>query len=583
MYIKKVQIKNFRSIISESFQPTNLNVLVGNNDIGKSNFLKALNLFFNNQTDLGHPFDFKSDFCEFAPVIAHKAPEISIEITFSPPKSFKENRDIIWEKKWRRDGQSPFSNEKKYSDKSLLEGRKKVGYWLDHINYWYVPAVKSQNYFSKLLSDLHNVLAETIEAELKSAASGFIEKIRDHTLNISDELLSKLGFKSNLQIPNDLSSLFEILDFQTEKSKINISLKFRGDGIKTRYIPIILNFIAQQGNINKDRGAIKSNTIWGYEEPENNLELTKAFEHAQDFVGYSKKIQIFLTSHSPAFYSLQQNDSTDTRVFLIKASQNSNQGSSISPFNANDIITLDREMGLLPYITPHIKKIIDEKNELLKSLKEKENAIIRMDKKTLFVEGQSDKLIISKAFELFYPEKLNEINIEHGGGVNWVADMLAAWHFGNKSQQAIGLFDKDPAATAAKEKLHSLVKQPRNFKTIDIIKPSHLININKKGIKLYYAIEELFSVQLLSYAKSKNWLEFKNDLLTLNDFNAINISFKEYYQSKGITAEEELYFHKIKTIYKADFTKYLLKMSEDRLRVELKVIKDLIDEILLFS
>lgn len=95
MFIKRINIKNFRSIQQQSIDFTSLNVLVGNNDIGKSNFLKALNLFFNNETEVGTPFNFKNDYCAFAVATKKKAPEIVVEIVFAPPKSFKERRDVI--------------------------------------------------------------------------------------------------------------------------------------------------------------------------------------------------------------------------------------------------------------------------------------------------------------------------------------------------------------------------------------------------------------------------------------------------------------------------------------------------------
>ena len=46
--------------------------------------------------------------------------------------------------------------------------------------------------------------------------------------------------------------------------------------------------------------------IWGYEEPENNLEMLAAFNLAKDFIDYSKEIQILLTTHSPGFYNLKE-------------------------------------------------------------------------------------------------------------------------------------------------------------------------------------------------------------------------------------------------------------------------------------
>ena len=57
-----IRIKNFRSIRNEVIDAKDMNILVGLNDVGKSNVLKALNLFFNGQTDYGVAFYLKMDF-----------------------------------------------------------------------------------------------------------------------------------------------------------------------------------------------------------------------------------------------------------------------------------------------------------------------------------------------------------------------------------------------------------------------------------------------------------------------------------------------------------------------------------------
>lgn len=63
--------------------------------------------------------------------------------------------------------------------------------------------------------------------------------------------------------------LFGSLDFLSE---MQISLNERGDGIKARHIPIILKFIAEKTKTLQARGNPPYTFIWGYEEPENNLE-----------------------------------------------------------------------------------------------------------------------------------------------------------------------------------------------------------------------------------------------------------------------------------------------------------------------
>ena len=62
MQIKSIEINKFRSIKRIVCDLSDISVFVGKNDAGKSNILKALNLFFNNQTELGKPLNFVEDF-----------------------------------------------------------------------------------------------------------------------------------------------------------------------------------------------------------------------------------------------------------------------------------------------------------------------------------------------------------------------------------------------------------------------------------------------------------------------------------------------------------------------------------------
>ena len=78
--IKHIRIKNFRSIVDLSIKTTEMNIFVGLNDAGKSNVLKALNLFFNGETEPGVKYDFETDYSKYAPVRKKKAREITIAI-----------------------------------------------------------------------------------------------------------------------------------------------------------------------------------------------------------------------------------------------------------------------------------------------------------------------------------------------------------------------------------------------------------------------------------------------------------------------------------------------------------------------
>ena len=101
--IKTISIKHFRSITSVNISADKLNIFVGLNDVGKSNILKALNLFFNGETDYNQGFVFEKDFPNYF-LKRIKSKEIEIKITFDIPKNYKDSGEYIWTKSWRQQG-----------------------------------------------------------------------------------------------------------------------------------------------------------------------------------------------------------------------------------------------------------------------------------------------------------------------------------------------------------------------------------------------------------------------------------------------------------------------------------------------
>ena len=62
--INKIHIRFFRSIYNIEFDNISetITVFTGNNDVGKSNVLRALNLFFNDETETDEEISFERDF-----------------------------------------------------------------------------------------------------------------------------------------------------------------------------------------------------------------------------------------------------------------------------------------------------------------------------------------------------------------------------------------------------------------------------------------------------------------------------------------------------------------------------------------
>ncbi|MDN3685196.1 AAA family ATPase [Vibrio sinaloensis] len=105
--IRQITITNFRSIRKETISTEEITTLVGKNDAGKSNLLRALNLFFNGKTDADTDFNFQSDFNINAVVQQRKAKEIKVELVLKLPRSYRKSGKpdtVYWSRTWRADG-----------------------------------------------------------------------------------------------------------------------------------------------------------------------------------------------------------------------------------------------------------------------------------------------------------------------------------------------------------------------------------------------------------------------------------------------------------------------------------------------
>ncbi len=299
MPIQKITIKNFRSIKNAEIETNQLTTFVGHNDAGKSNILRALNLFFNGKTDPDVAFNFERDYCKFANIGAKQAPEIAITLTIFPPDTYGGAKEITWKKVWRVNGLHLERCNRGFTDKTKIPSRSKINNWLDKIKFKYIPAIKDKDYFKSLMGELYQVLSDTLENELQKASKDFTKGINKNINPVLKNILDKLQIDSSIDLPDDLINVFQSLVFKSKDK--GVALEQRGDGIKVRHIPIVLSFLANQDNALKIGGSPSYTHIWGYEEPENNLEIIRAIELGNDFIYYSKKSK-FSCLRIPLFF-----------------------------------------------------------------------------------------------------------------------------------------------------------------------------------------------------------------------------------------------------------------------------------------
>lgn len=443
--IKKIEIKNFRSIKECSLNIDDFNLFVGMNDVGKSNVLKAINLFFNGKTDYDTPFNFDVDYSKFAQKGKNQPKEIQISIDVQLPASYKESGGVKkWKKIWRQNGRVEDN-----FDRLRFANKSRGQVFFQRLKYMYVPAVKSKEYFKYLLSQLHMSMIEVANKSYKELNQKYSSELNNITQDLSDSIEKILGMQSNIQMPEDLSALFKDFIFSTtDKFVKNINLNQRGDGIKARHIPSILNFIQQGMNKNKTAKSVGYHFIWGFEEPENGVEFSAAYQMADELYEYSKGCQLLITTHSPAVYSKKGNE--HSKCFIV--------GKNIKGFSEYDDKKIENElisekMGFMPFVASFLekqKRNYDEKlknacciiDDLTKKYQDVSQQIV------IITEGKTDIKHIKTAFNrIGSPDILTKIKYYDfsrgtlGSELNKLLDKLSSIPV--NGAYFIGIFDRD--------------------------------------------------------------------------------------------------------------------------------------------
>lgn len=443
--IKNVEIGYFRSIYKESIDcDSDLNIIFGRNDSGKSNILRALNLFFNEQTNPGKIFDFAMDLCQARRVEAGKRKDtrkfVYIKLTFNSPLGWTKSLGSTFyvKKTWSLQKQTEPGMETSIKEQGK---RQYLTRFLNKIKFHYVPAIKDRRIFEELLRNVYRVVADN--GDLAQSLLPFSDAVKTATDSLSSSVRSALNISSIISPPTDLTDLFKSLDFEVADEtgdKYSLTLQ-RGDGVQVRHIPEILSFLSK--NLSEDYH------IWGFEEPENSLELINVIQESKSFLRYSSEsnIQVFLTSHSPAFFNL---DHVSVSRFFTRRELYDDTLREVTK-----IIKITKDyaphelMGELPHLSvfssylAQAEKAVQEYQESIDYLK---NEIRGSKKPTLFVEGTSDEIVFKKAWELKYGHV--DLSIISCGGTD---NMAALAKPGNvlssisKSDYVFALVDNDAA------------------------------------------------------------------------------------------------------------------------------------------
>lgn len=459
--IKSIAISGFRSIDECKLKDLeDLSIVFGRNDAGKSNVLRALNLFFNGETNEGQRFDIERDL-HVSRTGRNRMVQIWVEV--NTPDRYPSLKSTFWVRKtWSSSGSPTVLYPRWVRDKQLRSARQ----LLNSIDYHYIPAIKSNAIFEKLLGDVYSILSE--DETFRASLERFAKEVQARTTALSDSLAKNVGLTSLLAPPTDLQALFRSLDFLTGKEHEFSLLLQRGDGIKVRHIPEIMSFICSHRSSRFH--------VWGFEEPENSLEYANAICEAEAFRRYAAEphTQVVITSHSPAFYNL--GDGNVRRFHVSKPSDDDAASKAVAGTRVDviaggeDPADLMGEGALLASMAGHLRDVQAELDRQRIAIEELEEALGRRRRPVVFVEGESDRLIIEAAYKVVFPGETQPYDVFAAQGTT----QMTALHSKGASLGIVGgfrlvcvLVDNDPegrrvSPSALKKHPTQWVQNPEN-------------------------------------------------------------------------------------------------------------------------
>jgi predicted ATPase len=469
--IKEIEIAYFRSFYKFKLRKlSDLNVIFGKNDSGKSNVVRALSLFFSGDPDRDQEYDFTTDFCDQRLRESDVSEDIRkflyVKITFNTPKSFQRSlgESFYVKRQWTVSRGADYLEE--VSSNITSSKRHILTRLMNKIRFIHIPAIKDLSIFEMLLTNVYDTLAGA--ADFENAVGAFSTEVQNLTSTMFSTLPTEVSGKTKIGVPTQMSYLFETLDFETiapGDDKPKSLTRQRGDGIKARHIPELLSYISEHDDSDFH--------IWGFEEPENSLDFVAAQAEAERFLALAKgsKVQVFMTTHSPSFYLLE-----DTRMASYYVSKNDDglstvlQGRELDNFDAQ---TAASEGFYLPAVADALQNVV--KIEARASLAEANASKLKVELAEItmpivLTEGRTDAAILQTAWAKLYTRAMPfrvrscETGVVDAGSGNGGATSLGICLKAVASDSphaVIGLFDFDDAGLSA-------YKLDKNFKALEI-------------------------------------------------------------------------------------------------------------------
>lgn len=490
MKLVEIRVRNFRSIASEQHFPIpGRMTLVGPNNSGKTNLLKAVRVLFTGyDNSYGYSRDIDLTFS------VGKA-RTSITATFDGNESDdKEVYDSIDElhalqgttragnlitlNLYFTDTNTPvysfFPNVKRPS-----AGVQAAQYSRTHIalvnavlngfSLHYVPSVKSveEIYNELLMPFLRRKIAKVMGPHMKEVDASLAEAAKA----LNDELAAAdlPGFQASFSLPNqsveDLVAGFDFMIADPQKTPIHE----KGMGIQTTALLAAFRWITRQEN---DAGRA---VVWLLEEPESYLHPYLASNCNKLLDNLAIDSTVITTTHSMAF--VPQDPAHVCGTLLNK--ENRTEVTEFGSFQ-EAVASIRDALGI------------------------KFGDFYNLAPYNVFVEGKSDREIFQWILTKLTSEKyawpnLRQAKFEDFGGVKHLSGFLrATYQFISKEKACVAVFDGDDAGDKERRELQNFFGQ----KEIPFEANKHFVSVRSK-----FSIEGLFPDEWIIdlYAQHTGW------------------------------------------------------------------------------
>ncbi len=427
--IEKIEIHRFRSISDVSFKADEITIFSGINNSGKSNILRALNLFFNGQSSFDQQYDFEKDYNKAFTGKAGGKRAIKITLHFKNQGTAALKGHFSISRTFQlgqKDSLLEYCSENPEIQKSI---EKKDGNitrqftrFLNKIEYFYIPAVRGKNFVRNLFLHFEKLIEHDSGSDFKDKMNELSNVLQRNSQDISADFEKFIDLPTQANLSSKITDILGTVEVNIKtgikvlrhtknaphREDVYVNLFSSGDGILMSYLAYFLAHICKKIS--------NQIFIWGFEEPENSLEYSKVQKIAQDFlVDFKQNAQIFITTHSPAFvklnteqgvifYRVYINSDDMKQSSLIKSIQEI-ETRRLTLLKTGDIETseykkLGKELYLVEFaieIENAVKKVNEVEKELLtekNKFQQKYEQIIKTQPTKIFICEDSDNKII---------------------------------------------------------------------------------------------------------------------------------------------------------------------------------------------